>query len=153
MLWRQEVSRSNIVGAGACTCTLTCGRRLTRDAHSNPKFPLNRRCALVTVIVSSAKPAVFAALTQLAVVQRRCGRNGPAFGMGHFLDLGEFVGVDFALGPRAPNSLDVLKSLVDLIDEFSAQFATDPPCQPTLAWAACREYDGELSRNIEIFRD
>ena len=74
-------------------------------------------------------------------------RDGP------FLDLGEFVGVDFALGPRALNSLDVLKSLVDLIDEFSAQFATDPPCQPTLAWAACREYDGELSRNIEIFGD
>ena len=108
---------------------------------------------MVAVIVTSAKPAVFAALTQLAVVQRRCGRNGPAFGMGHFLDLGEFVGVDFALGPRAPNSLDVLKSLVDLIDEFSAQFATDPPCQPTLAGAACREYDGELSRNIEIFGD
>ena len=55
---------------------------------------------------------------------------------GHFLDLGEFVGVDFALGPRALNSLDVLKSLVDLIDEFSAQFAADPPCQPTLAGAA-----------------
>ena len=108
---------------------------------------------MVAVIVTSAKPAVFAALTQLAVVQRHCGRNGPAFGMGHFLDLGEFVGVDFALGPRALNSLDVLKSLVDLIDEFSAQFATDPPCQPTLAWAACREYDGELSRNIEIFGD
>src|SRR3981081_3112608 len=102
MLWRQEVSRSNIVGAGACTCTLTCGRRLTRDAHSNPKFPLNRRCALVAVIATSAKPAVFAALTQLAVVQRYCGRNGPAFGP--FLDLGEFVGVDFALGPRALNS-------------------------------------------------
>src|ERR1700716_3721505 len=69
----------------------------------------------------------------------------------HFLDWGGFVGIDCALGPRALNSLDVLKSLIDLIDEFSAQFATDPPCQPTLAGAACREYDGELSRNIEIF--
>jgi hypothetical protein len=57
---------------------------------------------------------------------------------GHFLDVGEFVGVDFALtGPRALAGLVVLKGLFDLIDEFSAQFATDPPCQPTLAWAAC----------------
>jgi hypothetical protein len=32
--------------------------------------------------------------------------------------------------------LDVLNALLDLVDEFGAQFATDPPCQPTLARVA-----------------
>jgi hypothetical protein len=27
----------------------------------------------------------------------------------------------------------------------------DPPCQPALAWAAFRQYDRELMRNIDIF--
>src|SRR3954468_19800906 len=71
---------------------------------------------------------------------------------GHFLDMVEFVGVDFALTESA-NQLRHFEGAYRLIDEFSAQFATDPPCQPTLAWAACRKYDGELSRNIEIFGD
>jgi hypothetical protein len=39
-----------------------------------------------------------------------------------------------------------------LIDEFGAEFATDPPCQPASAGLSCREYDGELGGNIEIFR-
>src|ERR1700738_1702039 len=38
--------------------------------------------------------------------------------------------------PRALTGLDVLIELFDLIDEFSAELATDPPCQPTLAWVA-----------------
>jgi hypothetical protein len=40
---------------------------------------------------------------------------------------------------RATRSLspDVLKAILDLVDEFGAQFATDPPCQPTLARVAC----------------
>ena len=29
----------------------------------------------------------------------------------------------------------------------------DPPCQPTLAWTACRQDDGEFGRNIEILGD
>ena len=31
-----------------------------------------------------------------------------------------------------------------LIDELGAEFATDPPCQPALTWAAFRQNDGEL---------
>ena len=46
-----------------------------------------------------------------------------------------------------------MPSAFDLIDELSAQFATDPPCQPTLAWATCREYDGEFGWNVEVFGD
>jgi len=37
---------------------------------------------------------------------------------------------------ETPTGLDVLNALLDLVDEFGAQFATDPPCQPTLARAA-----------------
>jgi hypothetical protein len=43
--------------------------------------------------------------------------------------------------------------LFDLIDEFSAELATDPPCQPTLARVARRQYDGELRGNFGIFGD
>jgi hypothetical protein len=56
-------------------------------------------------------------------------------------------------GPRAPTGLDVFRRLFGLIDELSAEFATDPPCQPALAGAASRQYDGELRGNVEIFGD
>jgi hypothetical protein len=39
------------------------------------------------------------------------------------------------------------------IDELSAEFMPNPPCQPALASAACRQYDGELTRNVDIFGD
>jgi hypothetical protein len=54
---------------------------------------------------------------------------------------------------RALTALRCSKGFLDLIDEFSAQFATDPPRQPALPRAACREYDGEFRGNIEIFGD
>jgi hypothetical protein len=41
----------------------------------------------------------------------------------------------------------------DLIDKLRAEFATDPPCQPALAWTALGQYDGELRRNFEVFGD
>jgi hypothetical protein len=47
----------------------------------------------------------------------------------------------------------MLKGLFDLIDEFSAEFVTDPPCQPTLSGAASRQYDGEFSGNFGVFGD
>jgi hypothetical protein len=65
---------------------LTYGRRLTRNAHSNPKVRLNRRFASVAVIVSSDCAKYSLGMDQVRV--------------GHFLDLGEFVGVDFALADR-----------------------------------------------------
>ena len=40
-----------------------------------------------------------------------------------------------------------------LVDEFSAEFATDAPCQPTLAGVAGRQGDGEFGGNFGIFRD
>jgi hypothetical protein len=40
-----------------------------------------------------------------------------------------------------------------LIDEFSTELATDPPCQPALARVACRQCDGEYSGNFGIFCD
>jgi hypothetical protein len=40
-----------------------------------------------------------------------------------------------------------------LIDEFCAEFVTDPPCQPALACVIGREDDGEMRGNFEIFRD
>src|SRR5207302_8594638 len=40
--------------------------------------------------------------------------------------------------PRALAGLAVFKGLFGLIDELSAEFATDPPGQPTLAGAAFR---------------
>src|SRR5450756_1979729 len=79
--------------------------------------------------------------------------NRPHTGCGH--------GVASA-SPSAPTSRlwtgsaagrDIFKRLFDLIDELSAEFATDPPCQPTLAGAASRQYDGELRGNVEIFGD
>jgi hypothetical protein len=95
----QEVSRSNIVGATTGACTLTYGRRLTRNAHSNPKVRLNRRFASVAVIVTGAEPAAFAALAQVAIAQSTpVGMDQVR--VGHFLDLGEFVGVDFTLADR-----------------------------------------------------
>lgn len=45
------------------------------------------------------------------------------------------------------------KRLFDLVDELSAEFATDPPCQPTLARVACRQDDGEFSGNLGIVGD
>jgi hypothetical protein len=38
-----------------------------------------------------------------------------------------------------------------LIDEFGAEFATDPPRQPATARLAGREYQGEFGGNLEIF--
>jgi hypothetical protein len=100
MLWMQEVSRSDNVGATAGACTLTWRRRLTRNASQfNPKFQLNSRGALVR----------------------------PERARRYRLH---------ASGPRALTGLDVLIELFDLIDEFSAELATDPPCQPTLARVA-----------------
>lgn len=49
--------------------------------------------------------------------------------------------------------LDVLEGLFDLIDELGAEFVTDPPCQPTLAGAALRQYDRKLGRNVDMFGD
>jgi hypothetical protein len=54
--------------------------------------------------------------------------------------------LDFALAcPATGGSLVqerwqalLFEGLFPLIDELSAEFATDPPCQPTLAWIACR---------------
>ncbi len=78
---------------------MTYGRRLTRNAHSNPKVRLNRRFASVAVIVTGAEPAAFAALAQVAIAQSTpVGMDQVR--VGHFLDLGEFVGVDFALADR-----------------------------------------------------
>jgi hypothetical protein len=54
---------------------------------------------------------------------------------------------------EALTDIDVLKGLFDLIDEFSPEFATDPPCQPALARTARREYEGELRGNLDIFGD
>ena len=46
---------------------------------------------------------------------------------------------DFALSNlERPAGLDVFKGLFGLIDELSAEFAPDPPGQPTLAGAAFR---------------
>jgi hypothetical protein len=53
----------------------------------------------------------------------------------------------------ALTDIDVLKRLFDLVDEFSAEFATDSPSQPTLAWAARREYEGELRGYFDVFGD
>ena len=40
----------------------------------------------------------------------------------------------------------------DLIEEFSAEFVTDPPCQPALARVARRQYDGEFrGKDVEMF--
>src|SRR6266851_5289505 len=117
MLWIQEGSRSDNVGATAGACTLTWRRRLTRNASQfNPKFQLNRRCVLVQPERA-----------------RRYRLRAPR--------------------PRALTGLDVLIELFDLIDEFSAELATDPPCQPTLAWVARRYYDGELRGDFGIFGD
>ena len=40
-----------------------------------------------------------------------------------------------------------------LVDELSAEFATDPPGQPALARAAVGQDDGELGGNLEMLRD
>src|ERR1700675_1237224 len=53
---------------------------------------------------------------------------------------------------RRPRCLG-MRARLAVIDEFGAEFATDPPCQPTMAPVACPEYQGELSRNVEIFGD
>src|ERR1700704_5581350 len=45
------------------------------------------------------------------------------------------------------------KGFFDLVDELGAEFATDPPGQPALAWAAFRQYDGEHRGNFQIFGD
>jgi hypothetical protein len=58
-----------------------------------------------------------------------------------------------AKGHAALTLLDTLKSVFDLIDKLRAEFTTDPPCQPALAWAALGQYDGELRRNFDIFGD
>jgi len=53
---------------------------------------------------------------------------------------------------RRPRCLG-MRARLAVIDEFGAEFATDPPCQPTMAPVACPEYEGELSGNVEIFGD
>jgi hypothetical protein len=40
-----------------------------------------------------------------------------------------------------------------LVDEFSTELATDPPCQPALTQLACRQRDREDRRNFGIFGD
>lgn len=40
-----------------------------------------------------------------------------------------------------------------LVDKLSAEFVTDPPCQPALARAAFRQDDGELAGDVEMFGD
>jgi hypothetical protein len=56
--------------------------------------------------------------------------------------------------PADGDGLDALDEIFGLIDEFSTEFVTDPPCQPALAGVACRQYDGEFRRkNVEIFGD
>ena len=56
-------------------------------------------------------------------------------------------------GPTAPAGLDTAQGFLDLVDELSAEFVTDPPCQPALAGVACRQDDGELRGNVGIFGD
>jgi hypothetical protein len=63
--------------------------------------------------------------------------------------MGDFAVVGFQARLSGPVVRETLRHLVD---EFSAEFATDPPCQPTLPWAR-REYDGEFSGNFDIFGD
>jgi hypothetical protein len=41
--------------------------------------------------------------------------------------------------------------LQELVDEFSTELATDPPCQPALTQFAGRQPDGEDRRNFGIF--
>jgi hypothetical protein len=60
----------------------------------------------------------------------------------------EFVRTD-----EGGSHLDVFERLFDLIDELGAEFVTDPPCQPTLAGAALRQYDRKLGRNVDMFGD
>jgi hypothetical protein len=54
---------------------------------------------------------------------------------------------------EAGGRLDVFERLFDLIDELGAEFVTDPPCQPTLARTALRQYDCKLGRNVDMFGD
>src|SRR5258707_5751715 len=68
--------------------------------------------------------------------------------------LRDSVGDDFAVTNRERwPALTSFQGLFGLIDELSAEFATDPPSQPTLAGAAFRQYDGELRGNVDIFGD
>jgi hypothetical protein len=60
---------------------------------------------------------------------------------------------EFARTDEGASRLDVFERLFDLIDELGAEFVTDPPCQPTLAGAALRQYDRKLGRNVEMFGD
>ena len=50
-------------------------------------------------------------------------------------------------GPR------VLPAVLQLIDEFGAEFATDAPSQTTAASMIGRKDDGELSGDFDVFRD
>ena len=45
------------------------------------------------------------------------------------------------------------RALFDLTDEFSAEFAADPPSQPALARQARRENEGEFRGNFGILGD
>ena len=64
------------------------------------------------------------------------------------------VDVDFARWIAGANRARcVAAGFFALRDEFSAEFATDPPCQPTLARLAGRENDGEFRGNFRIFSD
>jgi hypothetical protein len=60
---------------------------------------------------------------------------------------------EFARTDEGGSRLGVFERLFDLIDELGAEFVTDPPCQPTLAGAALRQYDRKLGRNVDMFGD
>ena len=69
------------------------------------------------------------------------------------------MGIDFIGFPRCndgsgvPGSGCLSSDAFALIDKLRAEFATDPPCQPALAWAALGQYDGEFRGNFEILGD
>ena len=53
---------------------------------------------------------------------------------------------------RSPERRRRLKGLSDLIDEFGAEFVTDPPCQSALAGTAGRQDESEFSgKRAEMF--
>ena len=56
-----------------------------------------------------------------------------------------------ARSAAAPLGFDQLQSTVS-VDEFSAEFASDPPRQPT-STARVWQHDGEFVGNVEIFGD
>src|SRR5205823_15025813 len=47
--------------------------------------------------------------------------------------------------------IDLLRRFVDLIDEFGAEFGTNPPCKATLARMVRCENEGEVRGDFQIF--